>query len=836
MDDQTEWYKLQNQLHKNDLTLNNYKNHFFHRLLIVLSDHKALDLDKLLAYKDALHAAPKDIVRVDLPISTDIEISETLLESYGLAMNFQKNLQLIENGGFSEINLSSIYQLEKRRELNKLKIDPALKKKLKDENFQYYNGAAQQMAVRLALTSEKESTLLVNLPTGCGKTLVAHALSLFSPNSKLTLVIVPTTALAIDQGKRADELFYKVGQGHGSVYYWHGGQKQSDHEDIKQRIRNHTQKILFCSPEAACQSLLPSLFVASKSNGLANIVIDEAHLVDQWGAGFRPYFQIFSSVVNALRNVSPEGLKCILMSATFTEKTANLLMHLFGDRDKKCIEVYGNFLRPEIQYHVVKTRYELHLETVINAIIYLPKPMIVYSVQPKDAEIIFNSLRKSGMRRIGLFTGDPISEDKETLIQKWTEEKLDIMVATSAFGVGMDKLNVRSVLHSAIPENMDRFYQEVGRAGRDGCACQSLLIYHEQQFDIARNLNNQKMISTELGLQRWQGMWESGFIVPGGRKKISIANIHKGLKRQSDGNEAWNLRTLLLMQRTGIIQLHIDKPEPPVFSDDVSDKEYQSATKQYYKSYYKHFIVSSLNDRHLDKKVWESLIEQQRNEEKIYLHDGFNKLNSWIRDNKSISLCNELNRFYTIKQFQPEYACGGCPSCREKNRPVNTPTLGYSSHVVGAHFADKWKEPLSGEGLHKFVYYPLSSLSPKRLLRNWIKWLTQLIESGAIQCIYAENAVLERLNDLLPQGISKFWIGISMEELNNSEFSYWSKLVLVISPVDSLPDLGWEESVKLLIAPENIKDEHHYECLWWEKKSAAIPLNTFLLSLKHGNH
>jgi len=833
---QEEWYRLQNQLQDNNVESNEYKNQFFHRLLVVLNDPRAQLLDKLLAYKDALNAAPNNVSCAELPNVTEVVINDPILHSCRLLINFQNKLQLAKNKEFSEVNLSSIYQLKERRKLNELKIDPVLRKKLKDEDFQYYNGAAQQMAVRLALTSEKNSTLLVNLPTGCGKTLVAHALSLFSPNSKLTLVIVPTTALAIDQGKRAGELLGKVNQNHGGVYYWHGDQIKSIHEDIKQRIRNHTQKILFCSPEAACQSLLPSLFAASENNGLANIVIDEAHLVDQWGAEFRPYFQIFSSVVSALRNISPEGLKCILMSATFTEKTVKLLMHLFGDKDKACIEIYGNFLRPEIQYHVIKTQYDKHLDTVINAIIYLPKPMIVYAVQPKDAVIIFNSLKQKGISRIGLFTGGPVSENKEILIQKWTEEKLDIMVATSAFGVGMDKLNVRSVLHSAIPENMDRFYQEVGRAGRDGCACQSLLIYHEQQFDIARNLNNQKIISTELGLLRWQGMWKSGSVVSGGSRNISIANIHQGLKRQSGENEAWNLRTLLLMQRAGIVQLRLDKPEPPVISQDVSDAEYNSINKQYYQNYYKHFIVSPLHDRHLDQQVWEDLIEQQRNDEKIFLHNGFNKLNKWIRNNKSISLCNELNHFYTIKRFQPEYACGGCPACRENNRSINTPTLGYSAHVVDVNFADKWEVPLSGTELHKFVYYPDSSLPPTRLLRNWIKWLTRLIESEAIQCIYAENSVLELLNDLLPQGISKFWIGIPLEELNNSEFSYWSQLVLVMPPRDTLPDLGWKESVKLLIAPENIKDESHYECLWWEKKSTAVSLNTFLLSLKNGNH
>ena len=825
-----EWYRLQNQLQNNNLDCKSISNQFFHRLLIVLSDDKARTLDKLLAYKDALKASPKDVGDIELPIPANFEVIDQLLEQCNLAINFQNKIQLIDSRDSSSIDMSSIYQLRKRRFINQLIIDPALKKKLDDDRYQYYNGAAQQIAVRLTLTSEKNATLLVNLPTGCGKTLVAHALSLFSPNNKLTLVIVPTTALAIDQGKRAGNLLDNARQGHGGVYYWAGNQPKALHEDIKQRIREQQQKILFCSPEAACKSLLPTLFSASENGVLANIVIDEAHLVDQWGVGFRPYFQIFSSVVRALRGVSPEGLKCILMSATFTEKTVRLLMNLFGDERKSCIEIYGNFLRPEIQYHVVQTKYEDHTDSVINAIYYLPKPMIVYAVLPEHAKSIFDLLKANGLTRIGLFTGPHISEQKDTLINKWGAEQLDIMVATSAFGVGMDKLNVRSVLHIAVPENMDRFYQEVGRGGRDGNACQSLLIYYEQQFDTAYDINNQKIIGTDLGLKKWQGMWDSGSAVDGGRRKVSIANIHKGLKRKSKRNELWNRRTLLLMQRAEIIQLTLEKPEPPEFATNISDKEYKARNDEYYQSYYEHFIITPLINGHLDESIWVNSIKDHRKYEKDFLQTGFDKLKKWIKNYKSISLCHELAQFYTIKSFQPEYACGGCPKCRESNRLERTPTLGFSAHVLGAPFVDSWKAPLSGIRLHKYIYYPITSLTNKKLLRRWLKWLTKLIELDVVQCICAENAVLEILNDLLPLGIQKFWIGIPLEELNNSEFSYWSCLVLVTPSMDELPELGWEQSTKLLIAPENIKDEHNYNCLWWEKKSNVVSLSTFLLS------
>lgn len=128
LNDQAEWYKLQTQIHNNDLVLNNYNNQFFHRLLIVLADPNAHDLDKLLAYKDALRSVPKDIDHPELSISTTVEVSDELLKISDLTVTFHKKIKLVDNRSFGEIDLSSVYYLEQRRVINKLKIDPALKK------------------------------------------------------------------------------------------------------------------------------------------------------------------------------------------------------------------------------------------------------------------------------------------------------------------------------------------------------------------------------------------------------------------------------------------------------------------------------------------------------------------------------------------------------------------------------------------------------------------------------------------------------------------------------------------------------------------------------------
>ena len=101
------------------------------------------------------------------------------------------------------------------------------------------------------------------------------------------------------------------------------------------------------------------------------------------------------------------------------------------------------------------------------------------------------------------------------------DNELDIIIATSAFGVGMDKADVRSILHTSVPDNIDRYYQEIGRSGRDGKASTSTVIFHEQQFIVAESINQSKLINIDKGYKRWMKMWS-------GRCSVSSFGINDG--------------------------------------------------------------------------------------------------------------------------------------------------------------------------------------------------------------------------------------------------------------------------------------------------------------------
>ena len=831
-----EWFELKKYL-SNPEEDTCFENQFFQRLVDVHKDPNSGVSDKLSAYRDALMSCPSNEDR-NLPISNLDVNTNDLVEKFGLVVNSYINTISLSKDFFlksniGNVDLTSIYELKKRRFISKYPLDPALKNYLNNDAFESYNGKSQRDALRHTLLADKNETLIINIPTGFGKTLIAHALTGFSNINKFTLVIVPTIALAIDQGKRVVELFEKIGISGVNVFYWHGGQDKQIHDQIKENIKSGKQKILFCSPESACRSLLPTLYQSVENDYLSNVVVDEAHLVDHWGADFRPYFQIFSAVFNSLRKVSKTGIKCVLMSATFSPKTLKIISELFSAEEKMPIKILGNALRPEIQYDVKKVNNN-HLEEVVHAANLLPKPLIIYTVKVETASQIYNELHKQNFNRLALFTGLTSSDDRDTVLNEWAKGNVDIVVATSAFGVGVDKANVRSVLHAEVPENLDRFYQEVGRSGRDGLASQSLLIYHDQQFEIANNLNSQKLITTELGLERWRQMWNSGQSCTLG-KKVSIGSLRQELKRTSEENEKWNLRTLLLMQRSKLISISFEKPNPPEWDDNQTDENNKKCRDDYYDYYYKTLIISPISDSHLNLDTWNDLINKQRNFEIKSQNNGFFQLKNWIYNSEIKPLCLELEKFYTIEHKQPEYCCGGCPGCRNNGRQVLNTTIGKVCHVEGFNSEENWGPPLSENKLFIPIYYDkVEETSVKKFIRNLSGWLTPFIENGTIKIIRSDKNTLNGLAKKFPRGMRSFWVGETFIDSNESDS--WSEIILLTPDSDRIPDLGFMETPQILLAPKQIPHPNHSTSLWWERDNQSMSLKVFLSGISYDNH
>jgi ATP-dependent DNA helicase RecQ len=467
---------------------------------------------------------------------------------------------------------------------------------------------------------------------------------------------------------------------------------------------------------------------------------------------------------------------------------------------------------------------------VINAVIGLPKPVIVYVLFPQHAENIARSLRRVGISRIGVFTGATSPSERERLIDQWGDSQIDIMVATSAFGLGMDKADVRSVIHAAVPENLDRFYQEVGRGGRDGFASQSLVLFHDQQIPEARKLNNERLITVELGLKKWRAMWDHGEVLPNGRRCVHVSTLRVDQKTRTDRNEEWNWRTLLLMQRAGLIRIEFNEPSLPSIEPEASAESYRETLKSYFDSYYDKVTIVPLTDDPLNESIWDVRTRQRRDFEKSEQTRGLQRLLTWLSAPSDKALCYILMESYTIDGTQPEYSCGGCPKCLADYSDIDTPMVGSSASARGVEHATEWGPPLSGSPSNLHIYFPRGDQRVRRIIRNWRGWLRRLLEKKVIQAIRADVEVLEILEKELKS--SAFWIGDLSDSIQDNENMFWPQLVLQFDENRLVHDLGFSESVRIVIAPEEVSDASNPNRRWWQSVPAAVSLDNFLTSLE----
>jgi ATP-dependent DNA helicase RecQ len=430
---------------------------------------------------------------------------------------------------------------------------------LKEFGFSNYKSTGQRLAVRSAIKAPPGSSSIYLLPTGSGKSLVALASALVSKEGTgpgVSIVVVPTTALAADQERICRKLTDQASAYHGSG---------KDNEEIRNRIRQGTQRIVFTSPEAFMRSLKPAVYAAARSGWLRALIIDEAHIVTEWGEGFRADFQELSGLRRSLmreqHNAGHPKLKTLLLTATLTEYAFQTLKTLFSEDELKVIS--SLHIRPEPAIWLSECASESQrLERLLEAVRLLPRPLLIYTLTRRDTESITKELRDFGYTRVGMVTGDTPAKDREKVIDQWSKGRIDVVVATSAFGLGIDKADVRAVIHACIPESLDRLYQEIGRGGRDGRASASLVLYTQKDVEVAKGMASQRVtIGVERGYERWHSMFHHRRRqhLGGDRYRIPIdvppTNDPKDIDMKSARNQEWNSNTLTLMARTGMLFL-----------------------------------------------------------------------------------------------------------------------------------------------------------------------------------------------------------------------------------------------------------------------------------------
>lgn len=526
--------------------------------------------------------------------------------------------------------------------------DPFLRQLGRDR----YRSVGQRAAIRSALLTPPGRATAIDLPTGEGKSLVfqtidrvGFASDLHDDPSGLTLVVVPTVGLAYDHERQC-----RRDPDHMLAYVGSGGETRR--QAILDRLNGSGEGLLFAAPEAVCKSLRAPLVRLARAGRLKALVIDEAHLVDAWGTGFRTEFQTLAGFRDELVNEAPAARqpRTILLSATLTPETLDTLRSLFGvDGDLPLVSAAQ--VRPEADYWVSKaSSADERADRVVEALTRTPRPAILYVTEVSQAIAWTEKLSDLGFSRIKAFHGRTPDAERVSVLKDWSAGKLDVVVATSAFGLGIDHPHVRAVIHACVPETFDRFYQEVGRAGRDGCAAMSLVIPTLSDFRMAVGLNRERVITVKRGLFRWSAMFHHAETRHMGDMRFRLPlDIAPGsgsddIDLVGERSTQWNARVLTLMARAGLLRL--------------SGSDYDEASQREDGVYE---TVDLLTDRHLEPDFWNSQVEPVRKAIAEARRRNLALMIERLREEPCPAL--QVRRLYSASRV--DMVCPRCDICRQ---------------------------------------------------------------------------------------------------------------------------------------------------------------------------
>lgn len=297
---------------------------------------------------------------------------------------------------------------------------------------------------------------LVVLPTGGGKSLCFQAPALVLPG--FTLVVSPLIALMDDQLRSLE--------GHGvAAGVFTSTQEPEERDATWDRLRAHELDILYCSPERLA---LPGFFERLVELGASRLAVDEAHCISHWGHDFRPEYRMLGE----LRRRGSR-LPIMALTATATPRVQNDIVAALELEDE--LRLVGDFDRPNLTYRIVPRR---DTATDVYGVVsrHGGDAGIVYVLRRKDAESLASDLAGRGVRCRAYHAGLDGAE-RRSVQNDFLSERIDVVVATVAFGMGIDRSDVRFVVHASLPKGVEQYSQETGRAGRDGLPAECVMFY-----------------------------------------------------------------------------------------------------------------------------------------------------------------------------------------------------------------------------------------------------------------------------------------------------------------------------------------------------------------------
>ncbi|HYO08177.1 MAG TPA: ATP-dependent DNA helicase RecQ [Tepidisphaeraceae bacterium] len=308
------------------------------------------------------------------------------------------------------------------------------------------------------------------MPTGAGKSAIYQMCGLLLDGP--TVVISPLIALQKDQVESIQEKDLPEAAVVNST------QRVGQRREAFDKLEGGQLEFLFLSPEQLANE---ETFEKVKASPPSLFVIDEAHCLSEWGHDFRPEYGRLGSMIESLGQPRP---RVLALTATAAPTVRDDIVQRLALKDHRTI-VWG-FERPNIHLTVEacpdeETKTRVFLQRATD----LPKPMICYVGTHNHAEQMSLLLRENNLNA-GFYHGGMKKDERDAAQNSFMDSKTDIIVATNAFGMGVDKPDVRTVLHYDISESVDSYYQEVGRAGRDGEPARAILLYRKEDVGMRK--------------------------------------------------------------------------------------------------------------------------------------------------------------------------------------------------------------------------------------------------------------------------------------------------------------------------------------------------------------